>query len=138
MMPLHCFKQLNGAAHVHICTRARLLDGRTDAGPSREVHDSVEGNLTEQPIEKNCVTDISFDEPHRRVLQSGRDVLAFDRLGVERIEVVDPPDSVPVFQQTVAEVRADESGGSGDQQASRPTGSVSVPRSGHATGSTSA
>jgi hypothetical protein len=81
------------------------------------VDDLMESDLTEQLIERSTVRYVPLNE-HEGLVQ-GLDfaqVLLFEGGVVKRIQIVESPDCMAHLQQTLAEVRSNETRAAGDQK----------------------
>jgi hypothetical protein len=99
-----------------------VFDGRSDAGPGRQVNDQIDGVVLEHTAQKGVVTNVptAKTEPRRHlwlVLQPPHVVL-FERRRVEGVEVIQTGDALSRVTETGTEMRTDEASASSDQDMS--------------------
>ena len=97
---------------VDVGVAAHLVHALADADHRRQVEDHV--GVAQQRRERVGVTDVAADQSMRRIeIGRSRSGLAVDL----RFEVVEERDVVPARGQGIGQVRADEAGAAGDQDA---------------------
>ena len=117
-----CFQDVVESDEVALDVGIRVRDGIADASLGGEVHDDGEVVLLEQAVDGGLVGEVRFDECP---LFAGRCRESFDFLEALVLDVhvvvvgdaVEPDEfrAVVFGEQLLAEVAADESGGSGDE-----------------------
>ena len=107
-------EQVLRAGDVDLLIAHRVGDRRADAGSRRHVNDDVD--VVRQRVDHSCVADVALDEAPGRGSRCSAMLSEFDRAVVERVEVVENGDAIPIAQQGIDQVAADEAGASRDQR----------------------
>lgn len=112
-------KHVEEAHEVALEVGARVLDGVADARLCREVHHDVETVLSEQALYEGSIAQVAEDEGEAAVrVAPGQHAQAsvLDAGVVVAVQVVEADDHViSLLKQLLDEKRADEAGGSGDE-----------------------
>ena len=114
-----CLKDVEEADEVALEVGTRVLDGVADARLGGEVHHDVEAALGEQALDEGGVAQVAANESEAAVgvyLGQHAQARVLDAGVVVAVEVVEADDHViGLLEQLLDEERADEAGGSGDE-----------------------
>ena len=114
------FEEIDGALDVDALVKGRFLQAGAHTRAGGKVDDLVEFDAADQFIQRRPVGQVAVDKLER--LGQGLDfkkILALEFGIVERVQVVERPDSVAGLQQALAYVRANEAGAAGDEEIHR-------------------
>ena len=109
------FENVSEADQVRIDIGVRIDQRVAHAGLRREMHDMGEPMLGKQGRHAGAVGEIEPDEAEAGKLCEFGEPRVFQRRIVIGVEIVDADDGAAAFQQTPADVIADETGGAGDK-----------------------
>jgi hypothetical protein len=110
-------EQVGGALDVDLLVERRPGDGGPHPRPGGQVHHPLRPESGENRREQPGVEDVAAHQFEICVLLRAFQVARFERRVIEVVEVVQPEHLVPAGQQAVGEIRTDEAGGTGHENA---------------------
>ena len=114
-MPGAELQQVEGAIQVYAGVKLRLFDRGAHPRPGCQMDNQIKLETVKDILQRGAVGDIRLDQGEGGVFQAGGEVPPFGLRRVKITEVVQADDSVSPSQQRFAEVGANESGASRDQ-----------------------
>ncbi|MEY9918779.1 hypothetical protein ABIF99_005094 [Bradyrhizobium japonicum] len=103
------------ALEVGIGVSVRMVDRAAHAGLGREMHDFVKSMSRKQRRDGVAVGKIGLDEGEAGIVPKQRQARLFQRRVVIAVEIVEPDHGPALGQEFPGDVKADEPGGSRDQ-----------------------
>jgi hypothetical protein len=105
-MMARALEDVHEANDIGIHVRMRVLDGIPHPGLGGQIHDGVE--RLEQALHRFTVCDVRLDEPESSVRGQLRQASTLQGNVVVRVEVVDANDGIAALEETLAEMKPDE------------------------------
>jgi hypothetical protein len=110
-------EQVGRALDVDLLVQRRALDGGPHTGPGRQMDHALGAKSGENRLQEGCVEDVAPHQLEVRVRFRAFEVARLEPGVIEVVEVVQPEDLVAGGEQAVGEIRTDEAGGAGDENA---------------------